>query len=274
MVNTYNNIDSFWETAHALYPNATDRELASFVIEYIGQDSSALSEEDLLNVLQYKSISTSTSYITVAENGNYQELSEEEFALMPLDIYNSPDGYMKLETNYALKRTVGSEKYFGVWVCATWLKWPAIALNDVLILSTNGVFDSSHNESAYVNQTFYCNSLSICSKYSLVNRTVNKNSPIKDDLILKYSNYTPYISFVPLSPKCNYCGGPAKDIYFRAYLSYGIITSGTCNIQAHYGHTTIGITDIGVGIKNGEVTLTPKLGAQITQYDAQPVTVK
>ena len=64
------------------------------------------------------------------------------------------------------------------------------------------------------------------------------------------------------------------DFFSKPYLSYGIITSGTCNIQAHYGHTTIGITDIGVGIKNGEVTLTPKLGAQITQYDARPVTVK
>lgn len=60
---------------------------------------------------------------------------------MPLDIFTSTDGYMQLDTSYSLKKTVGSNKYFSVWTYATWIKWPAVALNDVLVLSTTGTFD-------------------------------------------------------------------------------------------------------------------------------------
>jgi hypothetical protein len=98
-----------------------------------------------------------------------------------------------------------------------------------------------------------------------------------DDLTLKYSNLTPYISFTPISPRCDYCTGgmgQAKDVYFKAYLSYGIITSNTCNIQAHYGHTTVGITNIQVSIKDGAVNITPGLAAIVQTYTARAVTVK
>ncbi len=273
---TYNNISSFFETAHSLHPNIPDEQLASFVIEFIGQDSSALPEEDLHNVLQYDSISTSSSFFKITQDGEFQELSEEE-TLMPFDIFTSTDGYMQLDTSFSLKKTVGSNKYFSVWTYATWLKWPAVALNDVLILSTTGTFDSSAFESAYVNQSFKCNSLSNCPQYTLRQRTVNKNRPVMDDLTLKYSNYTPYISFTPISPRCDYCTGgmgPAKDVYFKAYLSYGIITTNTCNIQAHYGHTTFGITNIQVSIKDGDVNITPGFGATVQPYTARAVTVK
>lgn len=275
-VTTYNNISSFFEMAHSLYPNLSDEQFASFVIEYIGQDSSALSEEDLHNVLQYESISTSSSFFKITQDGEFQELSEEEM-LMPLDIFTSTDGYMQLDTSYSLKKTVGSNKYFSVWTYATWIKWPAVALNDVLVLSTTGTFDSSVNEIAYVSQIFKCNGLSNCPQNTTRYRNVSKNKPVMDDLTLKYSNFTPYISFTPISPRCDYCTGgmgQAKDVYFKAYLSYGIITSNTCNIQAHYGHTTVGITNIQVSIKDGAVNITPGLAAIVQTYIARAVTVK
>lgn len=275
-VTTYNNIDAFFESARSLYPNTPDVQLASFIIDYIGQDSSVLSEEELYNVLQYKNISTSTSILKITQDGEVEELSEEE-AIMPLDIFTSTDGYMQLETSFSLKKTVGADKYFSVWTYATWLKYPAVAINDVLVLTTTGTFDSSVTESGYVNQTFKCSSLSNCPQYTLRQRSVNKNRRVMDDLALEYSSNTPYISFTPISPRCDYCTGgmgPAKDVYFKAYLSYGVITSSTCNIQATYGHKTLGVSNISVSIEDGNVVFVPQVGAIVQSYPARPLTLK
>lgn len=54
--------------------------------------------------------------------------------------------------------------------------------------------------------------------------------------------------FVPISPRCDYCTGGARDYYFSAYIRYGMIADESVNIQAGYAHKTIGFGDISVGI--------------------------
>ena len=79
--------------------------------------------------------------------------------------------------------------------------------------------------------------------------------------------------FVPISPRCDYCTGGARDYYFSAYIRYGMIADESVNIQAGYAHKTIGFGDISVGI---DVNGTPSFSASVATvvpYVARAVTV-
>jgi len=271
-VTTYNNLPAFVSVAREQCPDITDLQLANFIVEYVGQDSAAIPDNDKLDILTYKNISTSISYAKVTKSGEFIEASKSEALISPLGIDTSSDGYMQLNTGFGLRAIQGSEKFFSVWVAATWLKWPAVALTDVLVLGTTGTFDDSFAESGYVHQTFQC--VSGCTKNTFRNRQVSKTNIKSGDLTLKYANFTPYIEFSPISPRCDYCGGGAKDKYFRAYVRYGVSTTNRCNIQASYGHKTVGIGNISVGIStNGVPSISASLG-KVTVYNGRPVTVK
>ena len=272
VVTTYDNLPLFIETVHNQLPNTTDEQLADFIIEYSGQDSTAIPSEDKLEMLNYESISNSKSYVKITENGDFIEVSQEEALIDTLGVDTSSDGYMELNTSFSKRKTVGSDKYFTVWSYATWLKWPAVALTDVLVISTSGTFDDSFSESGYVNQTFQCTSG--CSKNTYRNRSVSKTSLTSDDLTMKYSNYVPYLNFTPISPRCDYCGGGSKDKYFKAYLKYGVITSSSCNIQASYGHKTFGVSGISVSVSAAGPSISVGVGSTISVYNGRAVTVK
>lgn len=271
-VTTYDNLPLFIKTVHNTLPAITDEQLADFIVEYSGQDSTAIPSEDKLEMLNYESISNSKSYVKITEEGEFIEVSQEEALVAPCGVDTSTDGYMELNTSFSKRKTVGSDKYFTVWTYATWLKWPAVALTDVLVLSTSGTFDDSLSESGYVNQTFQCTSG--CSQNTYRNRSVSKTSLTKDDVTMKYSNYVPYLNFTPISPRCDYCGGGSKDKYFKAYLKYGVITSSSCNIQAAYGHKTFGLSGISVSVSATGPSISVGVGSTISVYTGRAVTVK
>lgn len=106
-----------------------------------------------------------------------------------------------------------------------------------------------------------------------VNAVHTANPAISDYEIATYERFIPVMHFVPISPRCDYCTGGARDYYFSAYIRYGMIADESVNIQAGYAHKTIGFGDISVGI---DVNGTPSFSASVATvvpYVARAVTV-
>lgn len=223
---------------------------------------------DMLVIVRDLNISTSSSYVRVDDEGN---TIVSNFDAIPLADWTSNDGYMKITTNYSYIKTVGREKYYSVWARGTWQEYPAIALQDAFVLGTSGTFDDSYSEYGSVSQTFTCTSG--CTQKTYKNRSVSSSNTIDEDLSFDYERFIPVMHFVPISPRCDYCTGGARDYYFSAYIRYGMIADESVNIQAGYAHKTIGFGDISVGI---DVNGTPSFSASVATvvpYVARAVTV-
>lgn len=271
LVYTYEKIDVFIEKARMMFPTIEDVELAYFLLEFTGQSCEAAPEEEALLMLEYDNISISTSYIRVSETGCEEVDPSQEIATC--DIFNSSDGYMQLETGFTKTGTTGSTKRFNVWTIATWLKYPEVCLQDVLVVGTNGSFDDSYDEFGYVRQVFTCLS---CGQETVYKRDVDRTTMSNFDAWMEYtSGGIPAMKFVPLTPRCDYCGGTARDKVFRAFIRYGVLVEGSGMIQAAYGHKTLGPSDISVGVDaNGMPSISVGWTSRITTYNARAVTLQ
>lgn len=267
---TFSNFDAFIDSAHSMYPDLSDYEIATFLMDYTGQQYYDLPEEEILLFLTYESITTSTAYLLIDSEGD-ASLSFSDAVPYDSDLWPSPDGYMEIETSSAYRKTVGNENYFTVSARATWLKYPSVALEDAFVLGTSGTFDDDYSEYGSVSQTFSC--ASGCSRNTYRNRIVRQNQTVDGDLSLEYENFVPSLHFVPISPRCDYCNGDAHDKYFSVFIRYGMIADESVNIQAGYGHKTLGIGSISVGV---DITGTPSFSAglaTVKPYIARPLTV-
>ena len=273
VVTTFEKLNEFIREVRNYYPNLSDYDLAKFILDYTGQDSSQVPEVEALMMLEYDNISIATSYAKFTEEAGFVEISEQEAMIELADRWDSPDGYMRLNTNFSKISTSGNTKQFNVWTTASWLKSPAVCLEDALMVGTNGSFDDSYSEFAYVHQTFKCR---FCGKSSIYNRYVDQKRPIHEDVELKYTgNGVPAITFAPLSPRCDYCDGGARDDFFSAFIRYGVLIEGSGIIQASYGHKTFGLSGISVGVDaTGMPSFSVGIGATLTTYNARPVTLQ
>lgn len=266
---TFSNLDAFIDSAHSMYPDLSDYEIATFLMDYTGQQYYDLPEEEILHFLTYDNITTSTSYLLIDSEGD-ASLSFSDAVPYDSDLWPSPDGYMKISTSYTYRKTVGNENYFTVSARATWLKFPSVALEDAFVLGTTGTFDDDYSEYSSVSQTFNCIK---CSRNTYRNRSVSQTKAVDGDLSLDYENYVPSMHFVPISPRCDYCENGGHDEYFSVYIRYGMLSDESVNLQAGYGHKTLGIGSISVGV---DITGTPSFSAglaTVKSYIARPVTV-
>lgn len=269
VIKSYTNLDEFIDAVHDEYAEISDYDIAISLLQYTEQEYRGLPESEILNYLTLDNLTTSTSYVTLNEAG---EAIVSNDATMPADIWTSEDGYMKITTTYSYLKSVGNEKYYQVTGMATWLKYPAVAIEDAFVIGTTGTFDDSYSEYASVSQTFKCSN-ACDGLYTYKVRGVSNIDTVDGDLSMTYNNYVPEIHFTPLSPSCEHCGGGAKDDYFMAYMRYGVITDESINIQAGYGHKTFGLDNISVGIDNNG---TPSFSGSlitISKYIARPVTI-
>ncbi len=107
ITNTFNNLDDFVNAVHTANPAISDYEIATYILDYTGQEYQDLPEEEILSFLTYDNISTSSSYVRVDDEGN---TIVSNFDAIPLADWTSDDGYMKITTNYSYIKTVGREK--------------------------------------------------------------------------------------------------------------------------------------------------------------------
>lgn len=270
VITTYTNLDTFIDTVHLTNPEFSDYDIAIFILQYTGQSYEGLPEGEILNILTLNNLTTSSSYITVKEDGS-TTISNDDVVLY--DDWLSNDGYMKITTNYSYIKTVGREKYYQVMGMATWLKYPAMALQDTFVVGTNGTFDASYSEYANVNQRFKC--LNSCeTPFTYLTRSVTRTNPTDLDLSLTYKSFVPVMNFIPHGPRCNSCPGPSVHDMFHAYLRYGVLADESINIQAGYAHKTFGIGNISVGIDaTGAPNFSIGITGTISEYIARPITI-
>ena len=274
----FENLDVFAETVRDTYPEISDIELTKFVMEYMGQDCEDLTEKEILDILEYDNISTSSIYLRINdEEGKITEISADEALIMQADVWPSEDRLLQIETDFSKTSTDGSKKYFTVWTRCTCLICKPNGKEDVLVLGASAVFNDEYNEEGIVNRTYTCNN---CSKTISKYNNVNVNSRVSGDVSIKYANYFPYLRFLSLSPYCDSC---IDDDYattrcnsFKSYIKFGIIVNGEANLQASYAHQTRGTGSISVGVDvKGipSISIAPKDG-EIKTYNARALTLK
>ncbi len=271
LTTTFTNLDTFIDTVRENYPKIADYDIARFLMQYTQQDCEGLPEDVVLSILEYDNITVSTSYVRIDADGNSYALNDN---CLPIDDYTSNDGYIKFTTTYSNTKTVGKQKYYNVFGSATWLKYPAMRLRDCFVVGTNGTFDDSVSEKGNVIQSFKCIR---CGAITYKTRTVTKSKRVDNDLNLKYDSGVPELHFDALSTqKCSSCDGFTEDYSFTLFISYGVIASEAKNIQASYGHQTVGFkNDISVSISgDGTASLSASVGTLIETYTARPVTMK
>lgn len=267
-VTTYNNLHDFSTAVRNAHPEISDYEIATFLLDYIGEDYRGLPKEEILHYLSYDNITTSTTYVMVDNDGNTYSIDA-----VPYDVWVSDNGYMQIVTDFSYLDRIGRENYYSVWARATWLKYPAMHMEDAFVLGTSGTFDSNYDEVGSVSQTFYCNQ---CRRYTHRDRFVDNNNRVDGDLVLAYENFVPNLSFAPIPPQCDYCsGGVIMDTYFSVYTRYGMVADESENIQAGYAHKTVGPGSISVGI---DIKGTPNFSSSffatsIDKYIARAIAV-
>ena len=73
ITNTFNNLDDFVNAVHTANPAISDYEIATYILDYTGQEYQDLPEEEILSFLTYDNISTLEMSRNV-QSGNTQNL--------------------------------------------------------------------------------------------------------------------------------------------------------------------------------------------------------
>ena len=276
-VTTYENLDVFIDAVQGQFPVISDREIAEFLVEFSGQNSALLPEAAVMKILDYDNISIASSYVKVNEDGSSEEISKQEAQINLLGAeYTDPNGIMKFETGFSKLYTSGSTKHFNVWSSATWIKYPAICIEDAFVLGTNGSYNDMDvvDDFGYVHQAFRC---STCGKATPYYRDVHVNAPEDEDLIMEYTSQgVPALKFAPRAPYCQYghSGHDAKDSLFTVYINYDVLVEGSGMIQAGYGHATLGLAGISVSVSpNGSPSFSGGISTVVNSIYARPVSL-
>ena len=239
----------------------SEYDIACFLVDYTGLDYRALPEEDIYDYLEINEMySSNTSFTNVQES-----------EIMPSAIWDSPDGMMTITTNYTYLETLnnGLDSY-KVYAMATWLEYPRFRLNDCLTIGHNAYYDDDIEVTGKVTFEIYCD-LCDLNRYEVCEvDTTNQEDGFTE---LKFQTMAPSLHFDLPNDKCEECLFE-QDVYFVAFLRYGILADTVANIQTGYAHKLVGVGKPSVGMDiNGTPSFGVTAGMQIEEYIAEPVTV-
>lgn len=281
----YSGLQEFYSTVHELYPFVSDLELAQFTMTYTGLDEYELnSEEQILEMLDFYSVTTNTEYVAISEDGECRAVSQEEM-ISPLATWNSSDGYMKIDTTAADKgKNPQGYKQYVITAKATWLKFTLFRLTDTFAITYGGVFDDSHIVSSTFTHNGKC---SICGKtvthfcqeeYNSAGGNVNDPGI---ELDFAQANAVG-VKFDLQELSCihsvdgNLVNGLVDKTMYTT-LQARILVPSLTEVRAAYAHKTIGISDISISgnISGDGVAPSFNIGIGITasKYSAAPVTL-
>lgn len=285
---TYSNIEEFVDLARNRFPEISDYKIAYFLHQFTGQNNvDSLSSEIILEILEFKEIGIVDNYLKVNSDGTQIALTEEEATaaletnkdIMPLSMWTSSDGYLRITTTYSLYTTQGNRKYYVISATAYWLKAPACKLKDIICISNTVTYDDSYNDYAYYQQKYQC---------AGAGDAVHDYETVYD---YKYANGTG--SGVDLLyPSVNGAGArvnlrafscdssnPGSHnvsmIYMEAYIRYRVIApiNSQFNIQAAYCHTQVGLGSVGFNVSTGGAGISFSFTGVKTEYRARPITI-
>lgn len=264
IITKYSNLNMFAHTATTTFPSLSQLDLAKYILNYTQQDFTGLSDDEILEILQYNSLSTVKHVLQVNEDGTTTTLNSN---IQPY--WTTTDGYLEFNTAYAKTGTNNDgSNCWDVWTRATWLKYPLTRSNEALSLGHNAVYDDSVNARAIVSQTFKCLN---CGKNTYKNRSTTSSN---GDLNIVHHNLAPEAHFVAANRTCDNCTTPVglSDTHFSAYLKYGLITYGSAHIVPGYGHTTAGIGSVSVSFDTSGRPSFSGSGTSIVQNYVAPAT--
>ena len=263
---TYTKLDELVLAIQKNFPEKSNYDISKFILTYTGQDYEGMPDNIILEYLKYDNITTSVQYVGPSTNTSATN------SATPYASWTDPDGYMRISTNYSYIETIGGEAFYEVWAQAKWLIYPITGFTDAFAIGTTAVFNDDFPEEAYVNQKFYCD---VCGRTNTRYRYVDVDSPRDGDLSLENDDFVPSIKFQPLAPPCDFCGVlTQEDTLFTVYLKYGVCATNSENIQASYGHGTIGFGDISVSIDTtGTPSFSSTLALIVDTFTARAVTI-
>ena len=158
----YSNIQEFYAAAHAELPSVSDIDLAKAVMERTNQDYSDMTNDVILEALDFTEITSVEEVYRTLEDGTVEVLTIEEAQAIldnpvaPMAEWESDDGYMKL-ISYASAGTKGDYGTpFTLSCTARWLKYPSYRLTDTLAIVYGGTFDDSYTIHSTLKETGSC----------------------------------------------------------------------------------------------------------------------
>lgn len=292
---TITNIDRLKQSISST-TNLSDLEVAQQLYSSVGEDPNVianLSEEKLLEVLDFSSCIQTTSYLKCPENGEQVSLSREELvnelvyendltsdgadfiaeniALVHENLVapaasidtTSNDGYLKLTTT--AYETTGSEAgrtYYIVSAYAVWLKEPVFKVQDVLAITSTATYDNNYNNYGYFYE--YCEERilgydEVIATYTLdsyIYKNSGPNNP--NDIWFEYSAGVGGIVLRFDMFERTYSGSQAHDFDYtmQAYVRFKCsLYSSDGGVQAAYGHRQLSINGISVDLSSGAIGL-------------------
>lgn len=292
----YSNIENFYSAARQELSDVSDLDLAKTVLEYTNQDYSSLSDEIILETLDFSEITSIDQFFRTKEDGSVEELSSEEVqailnnSITPLADWSSDDGYMKMTTNASKGKKTNYGTPFTLSCTATWLKYPVFRLTDTLAIVYGGTFDDSYTIYSTFNETGKC---SKCGKTFNWNETESYGSDssnskphfIKNSDMIELDFAQAQAIGARYDLKVISCVHPvggttanfADTTKISSYIRFRVLCGSTTEARAAYAHTKLaGKVTISGSVSASGVS--PSFGGTLdiiaSKYTAAPVTLR
>lgn len=295
---TYANIQDFYDAARAEFPDAADIELAKTVLAYTNQDYSNMSQQIILETLDFTEITSVDEVYRTLQDGTVELLTTDEVndiinndnEVSPNSVWTSGDGYLRMTTyaNASPKTPYGTP--YTLSCTATWLKIPTFLLTDTLAIVYGGTFDDSYVITCTLTENAKC---SHCGKTFTWNEAEtfgpwagsDPGTIVDSDIIEIDSSRSQAIGgkFDLQNPKCEHVIAPvgtgnfAQISKIECYVRFRILCSNTTEARSAYAHTRLtGSVNISGTITAGgvEPSFSGNLNILAEKYTAVPVTLR
>ncbi len=291
----YSNIQDFYDAARKVFPSVQDIDLAKAVMDRTNQDYSNMTDDLILENLDFTEISSTEAVYHLLEDGAVETLTPDEAALIlqdpiaPMAEWVSEDGYIQL-TTYASAGTKGSDGTPYTLRCtATWLKFPTWRLTDTLAIVYGGAFDDTYTITSTFSETGKCDSCgSPFGWYGVESYGSDGKDPphfIKtSDLIeLDFAQSQAIgAKFDLKSVSCMHTDGTtyanyAKTTSISCSIRFRVLCESTTEARAAYAHTKLtgSVTISGTVTSSGvSPSFSGSLGAIVAKYCSAPLTLR
>lgn len=292
---TYSNLQAFYSAAKQELSAVSDLELAKYVMDYTGQSYVDLSDEIILETLDFLEITSAVQIFQVKEDGTADELTLAEAAIAlnssvaPNAVWESDDGYMKI-TTYASKGTKGTNGTpYTLSATATWLKYPTFRFTDTFAIVYGGTFDDSYVITSTFKETGKCSECGATFNWD-EKEEYGPESANSDPHFIKNSEIIEldFAQAQAIGAKCDIkviscvhllAGTPvnyAETTKMETYIRFRILTSAATEARAAYAHTKLsGKINISGSVSATGVSpsFSGTLSIIYSKYSAAPVTL-
>lgn len=291
----YSNIQDFYVAARAEFPSVQDIDLAKAVMERTGQDYTNMSDELILENLDFTEITSTEAVYHLLENGTVEILTPAEAAQIidnpaaPMAEWTSEDGYLKLTTFANAGSKISNETPYTLSCTATWLKFPVWRLTDTLAIVYGGAFDDDYTITSTFNETGKCSycgrTLSWSGTESYGKDGTSSAHFIKTSDLIELDFAQSQAIGTKLDLKAVSCMHPvdqtaanfAQTTKITGYIRFRVLCDSTTEARAAYAHTKLaGSVTISGSVSSSGVS--PTFGGALdiiaAKYCAAPLTLR